>query len=587
MSGFARRFANAVEVQAAVDASQGAQEVKFADAGNAANGAALVGAGLATAYAAKTVGAAVRAALAAPAEVSPAQLGDWLAGVASTADRIWLYAGRLWTGFAGALPAAPNFTDGYLYRKASDGWTPEQFGATGLGTAAPDTVAFATMLAKVPAGAVIWLRSGAWYHNALPAGVASNWIVTKQLSILGYGAKLSRRASVPGDPDQLAVLDIRASGVTVAGDIDIDGREPEAIPVNSVGAAQSAYAFARCGSSSHGVVVQNNAQGVRIDVTRIHHNSFNVLVWGGAGDFTIRGRLDYSGQVYPVTGADLQLGAGIKLSGVDVFDIDVRGLRNTNACVEIEPSCSNGKVRMHSDTCLSGGLTITSSHNIRLLSVFSRNAAYGAQISQGCYAIRGAIEATGNVIAGLWYVSFGGNAADSYDVKLDVLAYGNTGTGMSMRVELDGSTGKIRDFDIHVTAHDNASGNGVYLLGVGKGVLRGQVKSPNVGVAMDFVNGPRLVGMDLMESPAPYYAGAGCQFDIEQVMTPQGRLTAYSGSSVQFAKNLQTVGVYQFGAMTDFIVNAGNFYTPTMPASAAATFSGAFWTNAGVINRKP
>jgi hypothetical protein len=60
MSGFARRFANAVEVQAAIDTSQTAQDTALADVADAAKGSGRSGFDVALGYVARTIGWALK-----------------------------------------------------------------------------------------------------------------------------------------------------------------------------------------------------------------------------------------------------------------------------------------------------------------------------------------------------------------------------------------------------------------------------------------------------------------------------------------------------------------------------------------------
>lgn len=496
----------------------------------------------------------------------------------NTTDHVF-YENALWRPYADGTNQ-PSVTYDYFYKvpKRGERWSPELFGCSGLGEASPDTVYFAKMLATLPAKSTVWLTPGAEYYNAAPNGMADMWVVNKELKFIGFGAKISRRPSRAGENNFSAIkLAITASFTKFIGDIEISGNEPEYNLVNSSGVDISTIPYSRALSSSHCIHIEA-AKDVTLDGLYLHHSNFCLWAYG-ADRLVAKIRVHKSGQTYPVTGADLQLGAGIKLTSCNDFEVHVTARYCTNAGLEIEPDNYNGVVSVVGAYNYQSDLTITNSQDI-IYDVVGHDSRYGVQLSTGAQNITGRSNHTNCSVAAVNVWPLAATVIDN--INLDINAHDCAGYGLYHYAQY----ANIENFNYKINVINcNTSNEGVIIRGAGTGFLTGNIKGSNVGLSPQATTNLQVHDMDLTGNTTSYYAIINAVFGMNAVRTGQGLLNMLPSSDTRVynVKQSTTTGVYQFTNITDYVVRATNISVPNLPTSGA--FSGQLYYDPADGNR--
>lgn len=556
-------------------------------------GAGLIGYDASVTYPSGSLGEAIIQMLAIANGLDVDDVKPWTPGTASTADQVWLYEKRLWSGFTGNLPSSPTFSTGHYFRKPSEPFTPQLFGGEGKGEASgtTDYVAIQRMFAAGGPGAHYYLGDGLAWHNPMPAGVADTWTVlgSPGSRITGNNVTLTCRPSVAPstgtqDGQRAVIMFNNSPGSSIVGSFTIDGMEPKVIPVNSSNVNIGTVAYGRSLAIGYGVYCLNS-DDVTIDVREIRNCLFNV--WCKNSDRPkVRAKLNYSGQLYPVTGADLQYGAGIKVSDCDDIDIDVVGTFNTNATAEIEPNINGGKVKCKSRNHLSTGATLTDCHDVEV-DLDCGQGYLGVRICQGSTNITGVINTAGNSIYGTEIVNFGDASASITGCRLDIRSVGDGAEGLRM-AGLPGQGAPVAGNRITITSvASNVGGNGCTLSGVGSNEIYGRVNGSTSGVGMLNCVDPRLIGMNLLENTVqPYYVQGASSYNLEWCLLPNG-MTLATGTTfaVRMCANLTTDGTLQFAPLVDLVQMASHIYVASLPTTSGAAGTGGLWVDSGTVKR--
>lgn len=272
---------------------------------------------------------------------------------------------------------------------------PEWYGCIGDGRI-DDSVAFNRMISALRDGDIISLRKNAEYFNALP-DTSSPWIIkNRKITIIGNDAILSRRPTREGNKDieNLATLKVVGNEFTIKGKLKITGNEIKKTLVDKTDTAISRGVYSRGYVSSHGLYL-SGVNGGYLSEGLVCCDAVFPCYIVGSSNLTIKGEYNCSGQVYPVTGNDLQLGSGIKIAKCTNFDIDISGSDCGYCLCEIEPFNKNGNVRVSSVRPYMNGCLIHQGNQNIVVDVNTVGAIMGAalRISSGSRKIEGIVHA--------------------------------------------------------------------------------------------------------------------------------------------------------------------------------------------------
>lgn len=324
--------------------------------------------------------------------------------------------------------------------------TPEMYGCKTQETG--NGLCFQRMLDSVPAGSVVKLAKNGVYYNDM--SIAS-WVINKPLTIIGNGAILKKKAATKKDAQTAVLIIENASNVTLK-DIVIDGGDSREYPVDRNGRAISSIKYTRSLAIDYGILVKGG-NDINLVNVKIENSLFNI--WAvTVKDLNVSGELNYSGQLYPVVGDDLQLGAGIKLSNVNQFYVDVHGMRNTNALVEVEANNHHGAIKCISKEGLSSGLTVLGSSELEVDALLMDGGRVGAQLVQGVQNVTGTIQTYNNKGQALVISNLNDNKmAITSGLNIKLIESGN---GDGLKIVKNEHGGEIKEFWI-----DYNSPNGV------------------------------------------------------------------------------------------------------------------------------
>lgn len=458
-------------------------------------------------------------------------------------------------------------------------YTPEMFGCSGNGVSNPDTGAFARALLYTPSGSSLWLTPGAEYYNAAPAGISDVWVLNKKLKIVGFGCKLSRRPSLAGE-NNFATLKLGpdADFSSIIGDIEFDGGEPEELLVNSSGAVISTDTYARALASSHCIHIET-AKDVTIDGPYLHHANFCVWAYG-ADRMKLSCSVFKSGQLYPVTTSDLNLGAGVKLSECNDVTVEVLARYCTNAGLEIEPNNNNINAKVVGAYNYWSDLTITQSHDI-IYDCSGHDSKYGVQISTGATDIIGRSVHKACSVAAVSVQPISAAKIDGLDLKIiahDCLGYGLTHFA---------SAANIDNFNYDVNIKNcRVSNEAVMIRGPGKGFISGSIRGSSVGISPNATTDLYMNNLDISDNTTSYYSNNSAVFGMLDVRTALGMITMQSNavSAVYNVKQaVVAAGSNNFGPLTDCVTRAANFNIPGFATSGV--YSGQLYYDSADGNR--
>lgn len=471
-------------------------------------------------------------------------------------------------------------------------YTPEMFGAVGDGST-DDYQAIQDMLDQVPTGATIVMDGSKTYLNGFKTGTGSarSWVRSRAVTIHFNGAMLTRPTPTRTD-SQTAVLRITGTGPFYMDRPRISGNNPVDYMWTSPTVQRGAgYTAANCQSIDYGIHAVSATQ-VYIQDAEIQQCAFNI--WAkSVTDLRLTGYLHHSGQVIPniVAGADLAYGAGIKLSDCQHFNIDVRGYRNTNATVEIEPSNFYGKVRQISTESVSNGLVIYDSSCIDFVSITDGTmSGCGTNITHGgvqtsMYGITGTVYSKDCRDSGL-RVYMPANAVGSLS-QVHIRAQVRSCTTNGADIRNYSTSYPMQGVTIEYDGQDNVSptsGNDVWLYGnLENMLLTGSSRGCYNGVIVNGTNtqvtAPRIQ-MDLTKvSSVPYAVGASAYADVAGTRTTTEYKLVSTAPNVRVARSSLSGGTTPY---TDLVLRAKYTYLPGL--ATAGSFSTQVWYDASDSN---
>lgn len=346
-------------------------------------------------------------------------------------------------------------------------YTPEMFGAVGDGVT-DDYRAIQDMLDAGPEGCTFVFDGTKTYYNAfanngLWAAVAARnmWIRKKGCIFEFNGARLKRRkpewnfnnlknnynTGTYYTDDHTALLWLEGNNFTLRnGEIDCSVPVTNMVDVNGNPTSQTNYAVGTCMEFG---VYGINIKGIHFENMYMHHSVFPVYLEDCSNVTGRNLRIEYTAQASArVDGVDLMLGGGFKpLRCTDVHLTGVKGYRNANCTVEIEPNCDGVYVQGSSRYDWANSLVI----------VFSRNVK--------------AVWSAYNVVNGSGLTVRGGATYQTYNI--DVEMYTNTATWMGANIfnsagattDMWGINIKIRSLNCkkHGVGVYNSAGLGVFI----------------------------------------------------------------------------------------------------------------------------
>ena len=493
----------------------------------------------------------------------------------------------------GTIISVTGIDTGRFLRRIPLGcYTPEMFGAVGDG-ATDDYAAFQRMLDNVPAYGVIWLDPAHVYYNAFAnnEGASRTWTRSKPVTMNCNGALMTRATPIKDVDGQSAILKLSGDGPFYINNPRMSGNNPLGYTWStSTSQTTSGYQIANCQCIDYGIYALGASQ-VYIRDAEIYQCAFNI--WAKSVlDFRLTGYLHHSGQVIPnvIDGGDKAYGAGIKMSDCTHFNIDVRGYRNTNATVEIEPNNIYGAVRQISTENVSNGLVIYDSSYIEFTSITN-----GTQIGCGTNITKGAATQvmkciTGKVISdgcydsGFRLYASSSATADLEQIDINVMSRNSVLYGADIR---NYGSALITNVDIKYDGKDNVgtnAGNDLWIHNDIRGRITGRSKGCYCGLIMTGANTQAAalqVSIDLTEvSSVPYSISSALYVDRVGMRTA----SEYSlVSSVQNVRMARAGAGMSTRAYTDVVFNGSHIYT--LGLSSTGSFSGQIWYDSSNNNQ--
>ncbi|WP_279025138.1 hypothetical protein [Gibbsiella quercinecans] len=469
-------------------------------------------------------------------------------------------------------------------------YTPEMFGVVGDGTT-DDYARFQNMLDSVPSGAIIHLDGSKTYYNAFATkALAGSWKISKPMTIHCNGALITRRFGTDITESQSAVLYVTSTrNVNLLG-LNIDGNNPIDYPYGLDGVQLTAgnkTSLSQC--INYGVYL-SDCSGIKITCA-ITKCAFNIFANNGCSDLDISGTLNYGGQVVRnITSTDLAYGAGVKIADSTRVRIDVVGVGNANATVELEPSVSYAIVKQISHNNKSCGLAITDSQHIIFEST-TYSGAIGTQITQTSssdadrqvYGITGDCQSR-SCSWGL-LLSQRANAAQSMcGVTVRNQSYACTNYGLYL---LNSSSLPISGVDIQHTGFGTgttSAGNDTVVTGDIRGNLRTQHYNCYNGILIGGISASatalRVQGDFRDCSLSPGYAfGSSAYADLSGSITASEFMLTSTAASIRIARKVVS---NSFGTYSDFVMRGTNFYMQGI--ATTATYSNQAWVDTANSN---
>lgn len=437
-------------------------------------------------------------------------------------------------------------------RIITDGkYTPEMWGARGDGTS-DDYQALQNFLDSAPLGSTLWFAPRKSYFNAFNIGDGTrrdpNTLTrSKAGTLLFNGALITRRAarwndsnnkdnsnSGPGYTDQdSAVLRITGQGPFFIDKPYINGGNPLGNIKNSAGVDGTHGGYAACECRDYGIHIVD-ATDVFISDAVLYRSCFNLYA-KNSSNIRFTGKVFESGQAWKMISSDLALGAGIKLDGCTNVDVNVIGLKNTNATVEIEPNCNHVSVKGNSDNDFSNAVVVYDSSYVDLdFTATNVVQGDGLQLVHGAYGgalkfIRGRFITDSCSWIGAHIRMTKDALFDVEHIDLEVISTKCKQTGLWIDQASASATGKImRDVNIKASSHDNAngiaSGFAIRVSGDVRGEISGAVRNSYIGVLIDGINDPLLglkLRLDLRDNVVkPYSISSTSYVDWFGTLTP-------------------------------------------------------------------
>lgn len=464
--------------------------------------------------------------------------------------------------------------------------SPEDFGAIG-DDAADDYLAIQAMFDAVPSGGLIVFPAGRTYRNA-NASPTRFWQINKPMTIQGGGSTLTKPAAVSGQ-NQVPVIKVASSGVTIK-DMKIRVQNQKGKYRKFDGTADLLRPDISLSQAIDYGIFAQLADDINLIDVDIEGAAFNI--WAkSVRRLRVQGSLSYSAQVVPnITPTDLAFGAGIKLSDVEDFNIDVRGNNNANATVEVESDNYRGIVKQVSKDCVSNGLVILNSYPVVFDSV-SVNCGTGTLIANTSVTKTDSmLGVTGRVVSrkcynyGVSVYQVDGVSRQMAGLSLDVTSVecgngsgsGTDGSRAGALFRNLSSAYSMTGIDVKYVGLRNATpanGNDLTVTGDVRATFRGSSEGCYNGV---LVNGtqsaaaPPIFEMDLRQVATVAFAvSAGSRADFAGTRTP----TQYLLTSAQARTLVQRMGTGgSFGAYENLVTQANFTYAIGLPS--AASFAG-------------
>jgi hypothetical protein len=475
--------------------------------------------------------------------------------------------------------------------------TPEMFGADPTG-ATSSRLAVKNMLNSLAVGGVLELKPNAIYYNDAPNGTSDVWVLDKDKTyIIANGATFKRRATSPAtsaiDHD-LAALKVVADSVTIGGKIYFDGSESYAPIVDGSGNTLASGDYVRGYASSHGLHLFG-ADNFTAKTVESINSVFNIFADGCVG-LTIKGKGKSSGQVYPVTGVDLNLGSGIKLAYSIDFDIDLHTEYAGYCGVEIEPACRFGKVVSVARHPSHHGVSYQGDCEGSTVMSICNDAKLGAslRLGAGSRQITGSFSAK-DCFVGLWVEPSASDNTTAGDISLcDVVGSSSGCPGGGLLISNTPAGGRLRESSLRVRS--NADGGGqtqaITLENAEDCSFDVGVKTAKQAVVVNRVYDSELhiAYMSAITDANPMFFTSDNTIDVSfkqgatsyDLRRTNGHIVASSLISANAALPVSTYDAFD--------IRASQIIAPSLPTSSAGTLSGGLWVDSAdgdSVKRKP
>ncbi|WP_225182177.1 hypothetical protein [Pectobacterium aroidearum] len=344
---------------------------------------------------------------------------------------------------------------------------PEWYGCRGLGSTVPDTDAFALMLAGLDDNDTVLLRPGADYHNSMPNGVSDNWKPTKNgITFFGQSSTLSRRASTSETAlidAGIAVLEcVGLSNISLLGDLRITGNEMlSEIYDNAGNPLNSGVNYCR-GYHITFCCEFEDCTGIEVGESVKMERSVFLCYANGCSDITANGKYNHSGQRWPLTGTDIQVGSAWKFNNCSGITGSATGRSLAYSLYECESNNNSGSLSGVGFDCYHSTIHFHNGNSgFDIRSIAHNNKIASAYISGGANAISGSV--VGFSTGGACLHVVGTDASPVRGCKISVAAY-NCGRAITT-FGSDGGTSAVKNckFDIVDDADTIQSGIAVYV----------------------------------------------------------------------------------------------------------------------------
>jgi len=298
---------------------------------------------------------------------------------------------------------------------------PEWYGCLGDGIS-DDSIPFKNMLNSLQDGDSIILSKDSNYFNNLPTQ-DSRWIVNKNnITIIGNNAVLSRRGTSLHtkslDGANLATLKIsNVNNFRIKGKLLITANETNMPLVDKKNNIVSRKTYPRAYVSSHGLFLEKVKEAYLPETLTCSNAVFPCYILE-CENIDIAGKYNNSGQVYPVSGADLQLGSGIKVAKTNNFSINITSADCAYCGCEIEPYSTNGNVNVIASNSYQHGCIIhRDGYNIKINLLAENALGAGLKISAGSKNINGIIHSN-KCMYGCIIISEHSDICEDLNIKL-------------------------------------------------------------------------------------------------------------------------------------------------------------------------
>lgn len=298
---------------------------------------------------------------------------------------------------------------------------PEWYGCQGDGST-DDSIPFSNMLHALQDGDCIILTEKSNYFNNLPSK-ESRWIIkNNDITIIGNDAVISRRGTLLNtrhiDGGNLATL--KVVGVTnfkIEGELLITAYEIMAPLIDKKNNIVSKNNYPRAYVSSHGLFLEKVKKAYLPETLTCSNAVFPCYILE-CEDIKASGQFNNSGQVYPVSGADLQLGSGIKIAKTNDFIVNMTSNDCAYCGCEIEPYSRNGEVNVIAKNSYQHGCIIhRDGYNIKIKLLAENALGAGLKISAGSKHINGDITSS-NCVYGCIVISEHSDICEDLDIRL-------------------------------------------------------------------------------------------------------------------------------------------------------------------------